>query len=400
MSSAARASARLSPDLADLAHRDLRQPGEHPALGARSACGAAGAAGSLDADEVRVQRLPAVVDLHRHVGAVLGQPLRDPARLARARALTLDQGDELVVVVQQLAEQPAGGLGHRRRPRPRPRRATGPSSRRRGWGPPARWRRAPPGSPRRPPPGAPTPPWRRVVRGARLGVVLEQRREPLHDPARGHDAHRLGGQLAHLHGHGTDVVVVGQQHHLVGGRPTRRPRGSAPSTGSSTGRRPRGSARPGSGRSGRCPRRWPPPPRRCAAVARCRRRRCAGTPAPSRTQRSSSIWSARSVTLMSRGRPASRAASIERADVVGVDVAVPQPFAAHHDDGVAEPGPHLFERPHGVVGRLEEVHDLVAQVVAAPGLLAPDPACGQGVGDGRVRRGADRAGPAAGAGRR
>ncbi len=65
-------------------------------------------------------------------------------------------------------------------------------------------------------------------------------------------------------------------------------------------------------------------------------------------------------------------------DVVGVDVAVPQAVAAHHDDGVPEARPHLLERPHGVVGRLEEVHDLVAQV--APGPQAPRPsasACGR-----------------------
>ena len=34
----------------------------------------------------------------------------------------------------------------------------------------------------------------------------------------------------------------------------------------------------------------------------------------------------------------------------------------HHHDGVADAGPHLLERRDGVVGGLEEVHDLVAQV--------------------------------------
>ena len=40
-----------------------------------------------------------------------------------------------------------------------------------------------------------------------------------------------------------------------------------------------------------------------------------------------------------------------RADVVGVDVAVPQAVAADHDDGVADARPHLLERLNGVVGR-------------------------------------------------
>ena len=74
------------------------------------------------------------------------------------------------------------------------------------------------------------------------------------------------------------------------------------------------------------------------------------------------------------------AAGVERgldggADVVGVDVAVPDPVAAHHDDGVADAGPHVLERRDGLVGRLEEVHDLVAQVahaVAVPALAVGD----------------------------
>ena len=49
-------------------------------------------------------------------------------------------------------------------------------------------------------------------------------------------------------------------------------------------------------------------------------------------------------------------------DVVGVDVAVPQPVPADDDDRVPDAGPHLFEVRHGVVRGVEEVHDLVAQV--------------------------------------
>ena len=50
-----------------------------------------------------------------------------------------------------------------------------------------------------------------------------------------------------------------------------------------------------------------------------------------------------------------------RADLVGVDVAVPQPVAADHHDGVAEAGPHLLEGGDGLVGCLQEVHHLVTQ---------------------------------------
>ena len=61
-----------------------------------------------------------------------------------------------------------------------------------------------------------------------------------------------------------------------------------------------------------------------------------------------------------------------RPDVVGVDVAVPQPVAPDHHDGVADAGPHLLEVGHGVVRRVEEVHDLVAQVAHVGGRsLAP-----------------------------
>jgi hypothetical protein len=50
------------------------------------------------------------------------------------------------------------------------------------------------------------------------------------------------------------------------------------------------------------------------------------------------------------------------ADVVGMDVAVPQTLAADHHDRIADPGPDLLEGGHGGVGRVEEVHHLVAQV--------------------------------------
>src|SRR6185437_15160930 len=49
-------------------------------------------------------------------------------------------------------------------------------------------------------------------------------------------------------------------------------------------------------------------------------------------------------------------------DVVRVDVAVPHPVPADHDDGVADAGPDVLEALDGVVGRGEHVHDLVPQV--------------------------------------
>ena len=84
--------------------------------------------------------------------------------------------------------------------------------------------------------------------------------------------------------------------------------------------------------------------------------------APSRTQRSSSTCSARSVTRMSRGRPASSAGLDGRPDVVGVDVAVPQALPPDDDDRVADARPHLLKVGDGVGRGLEQVHDLEAQV--------------------------------------
>ena len=140
--------------------------------------------------------------------------------------------------------------------------------------------------------------------------------------------------------------------------PTRQPsRGLCGRRGSSTGRRRRGSARRGSGRSGRCPH-----PLATATTRAVRRRggstsagdSPAGTPphllgpnVPLRPVR------ARSVTLMLAGpaRVECRLRS-KSPDVVGVDVAVPQSLASHHDDGVPDSRPHLLEGPHGVIGSL------------------------------------------------
>ncbi len=51
------------------------------------------------------------------------------------------------------------------------------------------------------------------------------------------------------------------------------------------------------------------------------------------------------------------------ADVVGVDVAVPDAVTTHHHDGVAEGVPGLLESRHRPVGGVQEEHDLVAGAV-------------------------------------
>ncbi len=62
------------------------------------------------------------------------------------------------------------------------------------------------------------------------------------------------------------------------------------------------------------------------------------------------------------GRPQSSAASIE-APMSSVWMWQFQiPLAADHHDRVADAGPHPFEGGDGVVGRFQEVHDLVAKI--------------------------------------
>ena len=83
-------------------------------------------------------------------------------------------------------------------------------------------------------------------------------------------------------------------------------------------------------------------------------------------------------------------------DVVGVDVAVPEAVPADHHDGVADPGPDFLEGGDGVVGRVEQVHDLVAQVARRRGRRRPCVSAQVGRAAGRPRA----AGPRARVGRR
>src|SRR3989442_14832135 len=72
----------------------------------------------FDAQEVRIQRLAAMVDLAAHLRPVLAQPLRDPPGLGRRRPLTLDDRHDLMVVTDDGVEESArgfaqfGGDGH------------------------------------------------------------------------------------------------------------------------------------------------------------------------------------------------------------------------------------------------------------------------------------------------
>ena len=229
---------------------------------------------------IRVQRLAAVVDLDGDVGAVLGQPLGHLPGLARARPLALDQGDELVVVAQELARAARRWPRPSSRPRPRPRRVTGPSSRRCGSGPagPVASRTArvtSPATTRR----ADSAMDAALSSAPASGSYSSSAANPSTIPLVGTTRTVLVASSHTCMATGRMLSLFGQQHDLVGGdrlddlEDLRRRRVHRLAA------RPRGSARPATGRSGRCPRRWPPPPRPSAAGARCRRRRW---PAPRR----------------------------------------------------------------------------------------------------------------------
>ena len=73
--------------------------------------------------------------------------------------------------------------------------------------------------------------------------------------------------------------------------------------------------------------------------------------------------------------PVERERDLDRGtDVVGVDVAVPEPVAADHDDRVADLAPTVLEGVDPLVGEVEEVHHLVAllaDVEPAVGVCMP-----------------------------
>jgi len=151
--------------------------------------------------------------------------------------------------------------------------------------------------------------WRPRSHRLRLRVVGEEGGEPLDDGAGRDHPHGLGAQGVDLFGHRTDVLVVGRITTSSEGTASTALTRSAVA-GSSSGRR-----RPGGGRraSGRC---GDPVARDHGDDPRGRHRAHAldagprsGRAGRSRTQRSSSTCSSRSVTRMRSGFPASTPAS-------------------------------------------------------------------------------------------
>ena len=197
----------------------------------------------------------------------------------------------------------------------------------------------------------------------RAGVVGEQRGEPFRDGLRRHHPHLLFGELLHPVRDRTDVAVVGQHDHLVavhrvdrfhqlGDRRVHRlpacddplhPEGAEDASDPVTARHRdhRGDRRRTEGDVGG------------TAVGGLR-----GLSDP-----------AFLLDLLEKvGDPdVPRPSHVERgfdgrADLVGVDVAVPEAVAPDHDDRVTETSPDLLEHRNRLVGRFEEVHHLVAEL--------------------------------------
>src|ERR1700674_5203245 len=66
---------------------------------------------SFDTEQIRVERLAAVMNLGGDTGMVLVQPFGDAPGVGRARTIALDEGDDLVVIGEELGEQAGRGLG-------------------------------------------------------------------------------------------------------------------------------------------------------------------------------------------------------------------------------------------------------------------------------------------------
>ncbi len=115
----------------------------------------------------------------------------------------------------------------------------------------------------------------RVAPAAGGRVVGQKGGEPLDDAPGRHHPHRLLAQRVHLLGHRPDVLVVGQDHHLVGVDELDRLEKVGGGGVHRLATRPPGGARPASGRCARSRRRSRPPPRSVvgAGPARARRRR-------------------------------------------------------------------------------------------------------------------------------
>src|SRR5580698_1299347 len=78
-------------------------------LNERNDRGDATPADLLQTQQVRVQRLAAVMHLERHLWILLTQPLAHLPRVPRLGPLALNERDQLVVRLQQPAQQQPGG---------------------------------------------------------------------------------------------------------------------------------------------------------------------------------------------------------------------------------------------------------------------------------------------------
>src|SRR3984893_2650362 len=64
-----------------------------------------GGTSSFDAEQIRVERLAAVMDLGGYSGVVLVQPFGDAPGVGRSPPFALDERDDLVVIGEELGEQ-------------------------------------------------------------------------------------------------------------------------------------------------------------------------------------------------------------------------------------------------------------------------------------------------------
>ena len=211
-----------------------------------------------------------------------------------------------------------------------------------------------------------------VGRRVRRGIVGQEGGEALDHGARGHHPHGLVAQGVDLFGHRADVPVVGQDDHLVRGHGLDR-------LDQIGGGRVHGLATHHEVVHPEGPEDAPDPLSGDHGDDAGGRRRASTLDAGPRPRRPGTLAHPALLLelLVEVGHPDTRRpAGVHPrldggADVVGVDVAVPQAIPAYDDDGVADARPDLLEVLHGVVGGMQEVHHLVAQVADRAGVAGP-----------------------------
>src|SRR5437763_4852203 len=115
MPTCSRASAFLSPTPSTRVTEASASDRSERAIAVRAYAGRPPAERLFDAEQIGVQRLPAVVDLGLDAGTMFVEPLRDAAGLAGRRPLALYQRHDLVVVGDKLGEERRRRLAQRRR---------------------------------------------------------------------------------------------------------------------------------------------------------------------------------------------------------------------------------------------------------------------------------------------